>query len=142
MMNIAITNGDYDGLRYLIIRYGEVLRKPLEQVYQGNFESTEAPILEATRATIGGYIGLINVLIDAFGSKPMKEISKLQAKGVRIDFIVPEYDIIVPLNEAIEFFDGRQDEASVHVKVAEGVAHAFPALQKDRFGKTIKDIHE
>lgn len=139
MMSNAIANGNYDGLRYLVIGYGKMLRKPLEQVYKGNFESTGAPILEATKATIGGYIELLNILVDAFGSKPMKELAKLKDKGVNVNFVIPEYDIIVPLDEAVAFFDGP-DEASKHIKVAEGVAHAFPALHKFEFGEMIKNF--
>jgi hypothetical protein len=145
MMKIAIASQNYDGLRHLIIKYGENLKEPLKQVYAGSFESADAQAIKEIHETvlgyIGGYMGILRVAVDGFGSEPMKEIAKLQKKGVTVYFIVPEYDIILPLNEAIEFFDGSED-ASSHIKIAEGVAHAFPALQKNRFGEMVKDLGE
>lgn len=141
MIKSAIENRNYSGLRVLIKKYGEKLRKPLVKIYAGDFEPTPVPVLEKTRGLIGGYIGLLNTLIGAFGSKPMKEIASLNKKGVRVDFIIPEYDIFVPLDEAIAFFEGKED-ALKQIKIAEGVAHAYPALQKMRFGEMIKNIRE
>lgn len=141
MIKSVIENRNYSGLRLLVKKYGEKLRKPLAKIYAGDFESTPTPILGETRATIGGYIGLLNVLVNAFGSKPMKEIAKLNKKGIRVDFIIPEYDIFVPLHEAIAFFEGK-DKALKYIKVAEGVAHAYPALQKNRFGEMIRNLRE
>lgn len=141
MMKIAISNGNYDGLRHLVIAYGELLKDPLEQVWAGNFESTTAPIAEPTRATMGGYIELMNTIVEAFGGKPMREIAQLQAKGVRVDFIVPEYEIIVPLENVIAFFDSPE-EAYAHTEVLEAVAHAWMALQAEATAKVIKDFEE
>lgn len=139
MIRNAIENRNYSGLASIIRAYGEKLRRPLAQVYAGRFEETTKLIQVKTRATMGGYIGLLSVLIEGFGSKPMKEIAKLKNKGVRVDFIIPEYDIFVPLNEAIAFFEGRE-KALKHIKIAEGVAHAYPALQKMRFGEMIRNL--
>jgi hypothetical protein len=141
MMKIAITNQNYDGLRHLIIKYGEILKGPLEKVYAGSFESADAQTIEAAYATVGGYIEMIRVLIDGLGSGPMRELAKLQEKGITLYFIIPEYDVILTLNEAINFFD-TPEEAYRHIKIAEGVAHGFLALQKDRFGEMIKDLGE
>lgn len=141
MMKIAISDGNYDGLRHLVIAYGNLLKDPLEQVWAGNFESTTAPVMEATRSTMGGYIELINTLINAFGSKPMERIAQLQAKGVWVDFIIPEYDIIFPLKNVINFFD-NPDEGHAHAVVLEATAHAFISLQADGFGEIIKNFPE
>jgi len=141
MIRSAIENRNYFYLRSLIKAYGERLRKPLIEIYAGNFESVEAPIQEATKATMGGYIGLLTTLVEGFGSKPMKELASLRQKGIRVDFVLPEYDIFMRLDEAIVFFEGK-DEALRHIKVAEGVAHAFPALQKMKFGEMVKNLRE
>lgn len=141
IIRAAIENRNYSKLPSLIKIYGEKLRKPLAQTFAGNFESGDAQVLEATKATIGGYIGLLSTLIEAFGSKSMKELAKLRQKGIRVDFVFPEYDIFMRLDEAIAFFEGK-DKALKHIKVAEGVAHAYPALQKKRFGETIRSFRE
>lgn len=141
MMHLAIENENYDGLRSLVLKYGEKLRGPLAKVYTGNFESEQDQVAEATRTTIGGYIGMINILIDGFGSSPMNELAKLQGKGIIINFIVPEYDFMMPLKEAIEFFD-TPDETAEHIKVAEGMPHSFPGLHKISFGKMVKNFED
>ena len=141
MIKSAIENRNYSGLRVLIKAYGEKLRKPLAKLYAGDLEEVPAPILEKTGLAIGGYIGLINTLISAFGSSAMKEIATLNKKGVRVDFVIPEYDIFVRLDEAITFFEGKEG-TSKHIRMAEGVAHAFPALQKNRFGEMIKNLQK
>ena len=66
----------------------------------------------------------------------MKELRNLEKKGVKIDFICPEYDVFMKVNEVIAFFEGSGD-ANSHIKIAEGVAHAFPALQPKEFGKIV-----
>jgi hypothetical protein len=141
MMKIAIADQNYDGLRHLIIKYGEILKEPLGKVYTGSFESTDAQAIGAVYTTMGGYIEMLRVLIDGLGNGPMNEIAKLQEKGVTVYFIIPEYDVVLPLNEAIKFFN-TPEEAYRHIKIALGVAHGFPALQIDRFGKMIKDLGE
>jgi hypothetical protein len=137
MINAAITNGDYDTLKHLVIRYGKLLKKPLNQISQGYSESTHKHISDEVRAIVGGCVGLL-ALAEAPGSKSRKEIAKLRAKGVSVNFIVPEYDIIVPLDEAIKFF-GSPKEAFSHILVALGVTHRFPVLQKS-FGGMVKEF--
>ena len=139
IIRAAIENRNYSKLPSLIKTYGEKLRKPLIDVYAGNFESGEAPIQEATRATMGGYIGLLSTLVEGFGSKPMKELASLRQKGIRVDFVFPEYDVFMRLDEAIAFFEGSGD-ANSHIKIAGGVAHAFPALQPKEFGKIVSSL--
>jgi hypothetical protein len=139
MINAAIIDGNYDALRHLVIRYGKLLKKPLNQVSQGYFESTENHIAGEVWAIIGGCLGLL-ASTEALGSNPMKEFAKLQTKGASVNFIVPEYDIIVPLDEAIEFFDSPK-EASTHILVAEGVTHRFPILQKSNSGRMVKEFN-
>lgn len=141
MMCLAIDNEKYEGLRSLVLKYGEKLSKPLAQVYAGNFEPEKDQVAEATKATIGGYIGMINILIDGFGSAPMKEIAKLQEKGISVNFIVPEYDFMMPLDEAIKFFN-TPDEAAKHIKIAEGLPHSFPGLHKINFGEMVKNFED
>jgi len=137
----AVENRQYDSLRFLVKQYGEVLRKPLIDIYAGNFESTDVQVQESIKATMGGYIGLLSTLIEGFGSKPMKELASLRQKGIRVDFVLPEYDIFMRLDEAIKFFEGS-DDASKNIKIAGGVAHAFLALQPKEFGKTIRNLRE
>lgn len=141
IIRLVIENRNYDSLRKLIQAYGEKFRKPLIEVYSGNFESDKELIIEATRGMIGAFIGSLNYLVEGFGSKPMKELEGLRKKGARVDFIVPEYDIFIRLDEAIAFFEG-EDKALNHINIAEGVAHAFPALQKMRFGEIVKNLRE
>lgn len=141
MMRTAIENKNYAGLRHLVASYGKILFPLLNEVYAGNFESVKVQGLEATKATMGAYIGSIRTLVNSFGSTPMKEIAKLQRKGVSVDFIIPEYDIFMRLDQAISFFEGP-DEASQHVKIGVGRTHQFPALQAMRFGETIKNLSQ
>jgi hypothetical protein len=136
MISEAIVDGNYDNLRHLVILYGKLLKKPLNQISQGYFESTDNHIPGKVRAIVGGCMGLL-VLAEAPGSKPMKEIARLQAKGVSVNFIVPEYDFIVSLDEAIEFFNSPK-EASSHISVAAGVTHRFPVFKKSNFGGMVR----
>lgn len=134
MMHIAIENKNYDELRHLIAKYGKIFFPQLNEIYAGNFKLAKDEVSDATKATMGAYIGAIRSLINSLGSTPMKEIAKLQQKGVVVDFVIPEYDIFMKLDQAIAFFDGS-DEASKHVKIGVGITHQFPALQGMEFGK-------
>lgn len=138
MIRQAAVSGNYEGLRHLVTRYGSLLRQPLTQVFAGNFEPTNAPVAEAVRSTVGGYLGLLTTLVEAYSSKPMKELEKLKDKGVRIDLMIPEYDAFMRLSEALKFFDGTSNGAD-HVLLAEAVPHAYIALRKYNFAKTIKE---
>ena len=140
VIRLAIDNKNYSGLRKLVKAYGEKLSKPLAEVYAGSLGLEEAPIAEATRATMGGYIGLLDTLIKGFGSKTMKEIADLEQKGVKLDLVISEYDIFMRLKDAIAFFDGSSTDASQSVHLVQGVAHAFPALQPIGFGEMINNL--
>ncbi|MBI2613714.1 MAG: hypothetical protein HYW62_02995 [Candidatus Levybacteria bacterium] len=146
LIRSAIENRNYDVLRDLVKEYGEKFRKPLAEIYAGSFELEEEPILEATRISIlsamGGYIGLMNTLIKGFGSKTMEEFADLERKGVKLDLVISEYDVLMRLKEAIAFFNGSSTDASQGVHLVQGVAHAFPALQAIGFGEMIKNLGE
>ncbi len=141
MISFAIKSGKDSDLRALVISYGEELRKPLAQVFAGNFESGDAQVQEATRAMMGGVIGWMSTVIDGFGSKPMRKLAELQQKGVRVDLLIPEYDVFMNLQEAIAFFEGS-DDALKQVTIVEGVAHAFPALRARGFGEMIGNLNK
>lgn len=140
----AIENRNYSGLRSLVKAYGKKLRKPLAEVFAGKFESEETPIMETTRVTmgscIGGYLGLLDVLVKGFGSKTMEEIADLELKGVKLDLIIAEYDVFMRLKDAIVFFNGSSIDASRNVHMVQGVAHAFPALRPMGFGKIVSSL--
>lgn len=140
-LRLAIEIGDNSKVREIVGQRGEFLRHPLAQVYEGAFETTEAPVLEATKATMGGYISLLRTITSSVFNRPMREIAKLNKKGVRTDFVVPEYDIWMPLDEAIAFFE-TPEEGKESVVVAERSAHAYLALQADLFGKTMKQLQD
>jgi len=112
------------------------VREPLGRVYAGDFEDTPAPILEATKSSVGGYIQLLRTLTSAAFNFPMREIEKLQAKGVSVDIVVPEYDIWKPTQEAV----GEVGEQNVIV--SERVAHAYLALQANLFGQQMREVYK
>jgi hypothetical protein len=142
MMKIAIADQNYDGLRHLIIKYGEILKELLKKVYKGSFESADgASVTKAIRRTIGGYIEMLRVLVEGLGSGPMVEISKLQEKGVDVYLIIPEFDPTLSRDEAVKFLNSPE-EALKHIEIAEGVGHGVPALQPNRFGEIVKDLGE
>ena len=133
----AIKHSKYDIIRRLTAEYGGRFHNQLKKVYAGEFEmQREFPDI---RTTVGGIIGMLNMMINSLGSVPMKELKDLEEKGVKIDFICPEYDMLMRVNEAIRFFGGSQEKAS-HIKMAEGRTHQFPGLEGARFGRIVKGI--
>ena len=78
IIRAAIDSRNYAGLRLLVADYGEKLRKPLIEIYAGNYGSEETQIQEATRGMMGAFIGSLSTLADGFGSKPMKELANLR----------------------------------------------------------------
>jgi hypothetical protein len=141
MMRIAIADQNYEGLRHLIIKYGENLKEPLQKVYDGSFEPESIDEVEAMNRTVGGYIGMIQALIDMLGSRPMRKISELQERGVIVCFLVLEFDLTLTVSEVFNFYNDS-DEASVRVEVIEGASHGFPALQPNEFGEIVKELEE
>lgn len=143
-MRLAIENRNYSGLRELVKAYGEKLRGPLVQVFAGSFDNEEKLIREETRtsmlSSIGGYIGLLDVLINGFGGKTMDEIADLSQKGVKVDLVIPEYDTFMKLKDAVSFFNGLSTDASSGVHLAQGITHLFPALKPTGFAKMISDL--
>ena len=144
-LKLAIDSKNYVNLRKLVAERGELLRQPLADVFAGKFkdtsgESADDPILEATRATMGGYIDLFNTLVSAISNLPLKEMEELQRRGVRVNFVVPEYDIWKSTEEARRFFNSLE-KAKGNVVVAERGAHAYLALQPKLFSKTVFDLH-
>ncbi len=136
---MALESENYDGLRYLVKRYGEVLRKPLKRVFAGEFEDTQILLQETDKKTSGGRLQWISVFIDSFGGKAMEEIAVLKEKGVDVQFVVPEFDIVLPLKNILEFFRGDINALS-HIQIVEGIAHASPALRSKLFAKTVRSI--
>jgi hypothetical protein len=133
----AIETKDYVVLRDLVKKYGQFLKEPLEQIFAGNYEKAKAQIVEATTSTMGGYVGMLSTLIDAYGGKPMRELAKLIGK-VPILILIPEYDIFMTLKEAIDSFAGTNKAPGV--EIAEGAAHAYLALRNRRFAETVRNV--
>ena len=133
----ALGNSNYDLVRRLTAEYGGRFHNQLKKVYAGEFETQRE--FPAIRTTVGGIIGMLNMMINSLVSVPMKELKDLEEKGVKIDFICPEYDMLMRVNEAIRFFGGSQEKAS-HIKMAEGRTHQFPGLEGARFGRIVKGI--
>ena|SRR3990167_3009841 len=140
MFRSAIDNRNYKAVANLVERYGEVFQNPLWKVFGGDFESTKTPMIEQTKSIVGGYIGLLRTLrtlVDAFGSAPMKELAKLKEKGVKMDFVIPEYDIYMKLDQAIKFFEGPE-KSSNNIRMIEGAAHSYGAPSREQFAGTVR----
>ncbi|MBI2028240.1 MAG: hypothetical protein HYT07_01395 [Candidatus Levybacteria bacterium] len=135
----AINSKNYEKLRQLIASYGKIFMDSVNKICEGKLRSAKEGIAEASKVSVGGRIELLRTLINATGSSPMKELSKLQQKGVGVYFVFPEYDIFMKLDQAIAFFDGS-DEASQHIKIQAGATHVFPALAPKQFTKSVRDI--
>lgn len=143
MMRIAIENRNYDGLKRLIASYGKILRSPLNAILVGSFDSAKNQALEAAqgsiRAMVGGIIGSIKsvgLVFDVLGSAPMKELAELQKKGVDMEIVLPENDLLMRLDQAIAFLEGTGKLPHV----VERATHFFPALQALGFGKMIDNL--
>jgi hypothetical protein len=138
-MQKAIEQKNYAEFRGIVAEYGKIFFSTLNDIYAGEFESARSEGLEAAKATMGAYIGSIRTLINSLGSTPMKEIAGLHKKGVSVNFVVPEYDIYVKLDQAIAFFEGSK-KASQRIRMALGTTHMFPELQPMRFGALMKNL--
>jgi hypothetical protein len=107
----------------------------LQQVYEGTPVKDEGP---KSKTRMGGRAGL-GILIRAAGKKPMEEFHTLAVKGYQVDFLVPEYDFVVPLEKVMKFFNGREGDAKRHIRVIQQSSHPGFALQPELYGKAIKD---
>jgi hypothetical protein len=136
LLKLAIHNNDHAAVRKFVAARGELLRKPLEQVDLGNYEASAKPIMEATKSTIGGYIALLRTITSAAFNFPLREMKILQRKGVKVDIIVPEYDMFKPADEA------ALDVGHKNVHVAERSGHAYLPLQAKRFAKSVRELYD
>lgn len=139
-LQVAIEQRNHAWVRELVALRGEALRGPLAKVYEGESAKTDTVLSDAKKVTVGGYISLLRTITSSIFNRPMREMAKLQRKGVRTDFVVPEYDIWMPLDEAIEFFD-TPEKGRENVVIAERGAHAYLALQPKLFGKTMYGLY-
>ncbi len=137
---VQMEKKDYALMRKLIAEYGEMLRQSLARVFAGEFENKKErevlkrSILESMWGSMRGQIRMFNMLINATGSTSLEEFSKLQEEGVLIDFIIPEYDVFMKINEAVRVV-GRP-----RVKMAGGAIHSYFALRKEQTARMVRDI--
>src|SRR5882724_1309688 len=110
----------------------KAIHRPLQQVFEGTTViSTEKP----GRRIIGGRQGL-GVILRAFGKKPMEEFMRLSDMGYQVDYLVPEFDTVKPLEKIVRLFQGR--DTALRVNVIESSGHAGIGLQPDLYARAIK----
>lgn len=111
-----------------------VVKGPLQQVFEGTPVKDRSP---RGRVRVGGITGL-GILIRAAGKKPMEELQAMAKMGYQVDFLVPEYDFVVPLQKVMKFFEGQESEAKKHVEIMQQSSHPAISLQSEIYGRAIR----
>lgn len=127
----AIKKNDTHKASQLVKKRAEDAAESLQQVFEG------APMKRKGKAKtqIGGVAGL-GVLLEAAGSKPMRTLRKLADEGYQVDFLVPEFDFIVPIDK-IEKFNKKQNSKKARLAVVETSSHPGFGLQAKHYGEII-----
>lgn len=130
---LAIEQGNFDLASQITRDRGKGLSDPLEKVFEGNTDTISANKGKDIYSGIG-----IRMVIKAIGKKPMKEFAHLSNQGVRVDFVVPEYDIAVPLTKLVKYFKMTNDRIEDHSVVVEASDHNGVGLTPKRYSKILK----
>ena len=132
----AAAKEEYPKARKIGKERGDILREPLEAVFEGTPERDTTK----KRLKLGGFRG-IRILLRALGSKPMRELRKLYAKGYKVYSFVSEFDRIVTDRRSAKFYRDKL-KAKQNMRIIEGSPHDGVALQADVWANATKDMFE
>jgi hypothetical protein len=127
----AFYSENYDLARNLIRQRGELVKLEIGEIYSSkskqNFKTK----------------GLLRTILIGLANKPIKFIMKLAKKGVRVDWLVPEYDYPVPSKSAIRVYKKLNMKPQDHILIQEMETHiAGPIIHPESFGETIYSLRE
>jgi hypothetical protein len=125
----AVASMDYARARRVSKERGNILRRPLQAVFEGSPSSAATK----RRLKLGGFRGL-RILFRAIGSKPMREIRRLLRMGYRVPSLVSEFEEIVKPKQAAWIYKDKM-EASENIRIMEGSSHDGVALQAEEWAK-------
>lgn len=127
----AVAKGDTNSAMNIKMKRGEDAAESLQQVFEGTPKKRKGK----TKTQIGGIAGL-SVLLEAAGSKPMRTLRKLADEGYQVDFLVPEFDFIVPIDK-ISKFNKKKKRSKARLAVVETSSHPGFGLQAKHYGDII-----
>jgi hypothetical protein len=136
-LQTALAEDSIEVARNLIVERGKVLRPVLSSFYGCEFEPglTSEEKKRKLPQRMGKFL-VIRSLMRAGGGKAVKEFSKLSKEGVQVDWLVPEYDCIVPLKTAEKYYDSLGDDANGMIKLLEGATHISVPSQQEIFARS------
>ena len=140
-LQAAIEQRNANAVREVLSERGAVLLPYTAKTYEGDyFEEPDTQPQEPFSWSVPAAIALTRMLSEMFRGKPVDEVRRLEKNGVRVNFIVPEYDIFMPFDEVMRYFDEGEVDPSNRVVFASLSAHAFPALQPNNFENALQTI--
>lgn len=95
--------GDWIIFKGLLKQRGRLLSRVAKLTYEGCQSEKELKKINAFIPFAVAKLG-IPLLIDAVIGKPYKYLLRLIQQGVAVDFVIPEYDVVVKIDEIIEFY--------------------------------------
>jgi hypothetical protein len=103
-------------IRDFIRQRGEIVRSSIEPLWSAAHEPGTTPSTEPLKPHIRAK-GLFKTIFRGLGNEPIKKFQELAKKGIRISWLVPEYDI-VPIKRVLRFYDKLDDKkAADHMQV-------------------------
>lgn len=104
----AFIQADNKAIKMLLSLRGIISGKELDKAYSGEYFNEQDSYQKTIQKwSKGGLSKLGKVLSDMFQGKPMEKIKELKKKGMHVSFIVPEYDVLVPIKEVFKFFNNE-----------------------------------
>jgi hypothetical protein len=117
----AVTKGNEEEAVDIITRRGQTLFGPLRWTYRGSGPEF------AKRSSRGDIVVERNwmknaprhpgLLLQGIGSQPMRHFQEHDRRGMKINFMVPPFDTLVPIDTIVHFFHGDVQKAQEHTKI-------------------------
>ena len=142
-IKIAAQQNNWILFRQLVRQRGDLLTKPMTNAYEGsNFE-----LVNNEKATVSQLITqaipqILPLIKSTLSGKPLKRINELKDAGVKVKFLVPEYDVIVTVEEIKQFFNLPDEEITSKLAFLSGFTHASFAFQGEAISKAVQQFQD
>jgi hypothetical protein len=143
----AIDQGDTTVVKDILKQRGELLEAHTATVWNGDYFEGEGEDLEAFQPykfSAQAMLGLLHLMNETLQGQPAKSFAALQKTGATVNFIIPEYDVILPLADVIKFFestDTSPEDMKKHITILEQSGHDTFSPQAAALTRAIKTFY-
>lgn len=109
------------------------------------YEGSNFELIDKEKATVSQLITqaipqVLPLIKSTLSGKPLKRINELKDAGVKVKFLVPEYDVIVELPEIKNFFKLADEEITPEIVLLSRYTHASWVFQPKELVLAIRQL--